>query len=195
MDGDIMSLVINQTYAKLNIQTTPSDLSIQTRRANLELTHKEAKVDIHTELPRVEIDQYECFATSGLMNDLDRSIELAQSAMQQALSYAGKVAQDGDSMAAIENPSSPLPGIVERDAFPEKEFGIDLMPKARPKITVTGGVQIRSNSNEDANNGIQGSFTPGSININYTPARVNISMAQYASINIRNEKTGFDITA
>jgi hypothetical protein len=190
-----MSLVINQTYAKLNIQTTPSNLAIETRSAKLELTHKEASVEIHTELPRVEVDQYECFATSGLMSANDLTREAAQMALQQALAYISKVAGDGDSMAAIESKTNPIPSIVERDAFPEKEFGMDVMPKARPQITVTGGIRIQSPGSSEGNYGVQGRYTPGSINMNYTPANVNISMAQYASINIRNEKTGFNKTA
>ena len=181
-----MGLEISRTPTKLSIETTPSNLSIQTQKAKLELSHKEAKIDVQTELPRVIIDQYECFATSGLMGPLDLTRQAAQRAMQQALTYAAKVAGDGDSMAAIENPSSPLPTIVERDAYPEYEFGLDYMPKARPKITVTGGVQINAQRNaEGVSNGVQGTFTRGSISMNYKPAKVNISMAQYPSISIR----------
>lgn len=187
-----MGLEIARTPAKLNIETTPSSLSIQTRRAKLELTHKEAKVDVHTELPRVIIDQYECFATSGLMGPVDLTRQAGQRAMQQALEFASKAAGDGDSMAAIENPS-PMPSIVERDAYPEHEFGLDYMPKARPKITVTGGVSINAQRNsEGINNGVAGTFTPGSTNINYKPAKVNTSVAQYPSISFRYKKGRFD---
>lgn len=188
-----MGLTINHTDAKLNIETTKSLLSIQSQRANLQLSHKEAKLDIRTELPRVKIDQYECFATSGLMGPIDLTRQEGQRAMQQALAYAAKVAGDGDAMAAIENPGNPLPGIVERDAYPVHEFGLDYMPKARPKITVTGGVQISNQqSGGAANNGIEGTITPGSISINYDPARVRISMAQYASISINYQPSGFN---
>ncbi len=187
-----MSLEISRTDAKLNIETTRSALSVQSRQAKLDLSHKEARVDVHTELPRVEIDQYECFATSGLMGPIDLTRSEAQRAMQQALTYTSKVAADGDSMAAIENPSSPLPDIVERDAYPEHEFGLDYMPKARPKITVTGGVQISSRKNgEGVSNGVEGTITPGDININYTPGQVKISVQQYASLNIRYVRNGF----
>jgi len=188
-----MAISITHTDAKLDIETTRSMLSIQSRQAELDLRHKEAKVDVHTELPRVEIDQYECFATSGLMgpNDLTRSE--AQRAMQQALEYTAKVAGDGDSMAAIENRTSPLPDIAERDAYPEHEFGIDYMPKARPRITVTGGIKMASQRNGDGiSNGVEGTITPGDLKINYTPGQVRINMQQYASINIKNVPKGFN---
>lgn len=187
-----MALSISRTDAKLNIETTRSVLTIQTRQAKLDLRHKEAMVDIHTDLPRVEIDQYECFATSGLMGPIDLTRSEGQRAMQQALTYASKVSADGDSMAAIEN-GSPLPDIVERDAYPEHEFGLDYMPKARPRITVTGGVQVTPQRNaEGVNNGVEGTITPGSLNIDYTPSQVKISMQQYASLNIRNVGNNFN---
>lgn len=187
-----MALSISRTDAKLNIETTKSVLTIQSRQAKLDLRHKEAMVDVHTELPRVEIDQYECFATSGLMGPVDLTRSEAQRALQQALTYTSKVAADGDSMAAIENSSSPMPDIVERDAYPEHEFGLDYMPKARPKITVTGGIQLAARRNaEGISNGVEGTITPGDINIRYTPSQVKISMQQYASLNIKNVRNGF----
>lgn len=185
-----MGLVINRTDAKLNIETTRSQLSVQTRKANLELSHKEAKVDVHTDLPRVEVDQYECFATSGLKGILDLTKEAAQRGMQQALNYASTTAQNGDAMGAIENRSDPIPDIALKDAYPEHEFGLDYMPKARPRITVTGGVQVTSQRNsEGISNGVNGNFTPGSITMDYTPSQVKISLEQYASLNMRYERT------
>jgi hypothetical protein len=192
MDGDLMGLEISRIPARLNVETTTPHLTIQTHKARLELKHKEAKIDIHTELPRVIIDQYECFASMGLMGPVDLTRQAGQRAMQQALMYTSKVASDGDSMAAIENPD-PLPDIVERDAYPEHEFGIDYIPKARPKITVIGGVQTRARPNaEGVNNGVQGKFSPADINISYTPAQVKISMAQYPSISMKYTNSRFD---
>lgn len=189
----LVGLEISRTPARLNIETMPSHLSIQTRKARLELSHKEAKIDVHTELPRVIIDQYECFATSGLMGPIDLTRQEGQRGMQKALEYAAKVSGDGDSMAALENPSSPLPDIVERDTYPVHEFGLDFMPKARPKITVTGGVQTSAERNsEGVNNGVRGSYTPASISISYTPSQVRISMAQYPSISMKYTHSNFD---
>jgi len=187
-----MGLEINRMPTRLNVETIPSRLSIQTRRAKLELRHEEARVDIQTELPRVVIDQYECFASMGVMGPVARTRHEGQRAMQQALAYASKVAADGDSMAAIENPD-PLPDIAERDSRTEHEFGLDYIPKARPKITVTGGVQIRARPNaEGITNGVRGTYTPADISIEYTPAQVRISVAQYPSISMRYIPGRFD---
>jgi len=187
-----MGLEISTTPARLSIETTASQLSVRTRKASLELAHTQAKVNVHTELPRVIIDQYECFATSGLMGPVDLTRQAAQRAMQQAITYTAKVAGDGDSMAAIENPIDPMPDIVERDAFPEHEFGLDYMPKARPVITVTGGVWISIEGEAGASNGIHGRYTPGRVSIDYTPAQVRIRMAQYPSIKMKYVQNRID---
>jgi hypothetical protein len=188
-----MGLEIRSVPAKLNVETTRPQLTIKSRRAKLEFSHEDVKVDIHTEMPRVIIDLDECFDTMGLMDPVDLARKAAQQGMRQALTYAGKVAGDGDRMAALENKENPVPEIVLRDAYPEHEFVLDFIPKARPKITVTGGVRIAT-ENEGAANGVKGAYTPGEVSIRYTPARVKISMAQYASISMKYERpdSGFN---
>jgi hypothetical protein len=180
-----MDLRITQTYAKIGIDRTPSSLEIEMRKARLEFRQKHAKVNIHTELPRVEIDQYECFASAGLKNDLDRAKEIAQRTYQQVLEFIGKTAEDGKSLASIEKGGNPIVEIAQRDAWPTHEFGLDFIPKAAPKITVTGELRYDPERNsEGVNNGIEGDFIPGSLSINFMPAIVNVYVAQKNSINI-----------
>ncbi|HEY8349700.1 MAG TPA: DUF6470 family protein [Clostridiales bacterium] len=188
-----MGLEISRIPAKLNITTTPSRMDIRTRKARLEFSTERAKVEVHTELPRVVIDQYECFKSMGLMGPVDLTRQEGQYAMRQAVTYTEKVSADGDAIAAIENPEDPIPAIVERDAFPEKEFVIDCIPKARPQITVTGGVKVNVTGDmPGASNGVQATYTPPDIRISFTPARVRISMAQYPSISMRYVPNRFD---
>jgi hypothetical protein len=57
---------------------------------------------------------------------------------------------------------------------------------------VGGEVNIDTQRNsEGVNNGVEGTITSGSINIKYTPSQVNIRMAQYASIRMNYQHTGF----
>lgn len=183
-----MGLVINQTYAAIKVETTPSELNIDSEAARLELKQKQARVNIHTELPRVEIDQYECFATAGLKNVYDMTKEAAQRGISQAMEYIAKMAGDGDAFAAIEQSGNPIADIAVRDSVTEHEFGLDFIPKARPKITVKGGVQIDPERNsEGATNGVEGTFRPGYVKIDYTPAKVSIGISRYNSINISVE--------
>lgn len=188
-----MGLIISQTYAKIGIETTPSRLSIQTRSAKLEIHQKQPKVNIHTELPKVEIDQYECFASSGLMGPIDLTRDAARRGYDSVMEFIGKKADDGDSLAAIENGGNPIVDIAIRDASPEHEFNMVTMPAVGPKITVKGSLEIDpERTSEGALNGVEGEYTPGSISFDYTPAQVRTYMAQYASINIRYEKSKID---
>lgn len=181
-----MNLSITQTYAKIGIETTPGSFHLQSQLAKLGLRQVPRPVNIHTELPKVEIDQNECFASSGLKNPFDLSIEGSQIAYQQALEYIGKVAEDGDGFAAIEEGGNPIADVAERDAYPEREFGIVAMPSARPKIDVTGGIKFQPEYDPPGvRYGIQMTFVPGELNADYTPSRVNIFMRQYNSVNIK----------
>lgn len=181
-----MGLEIRRTDAVFAVETTPARLEMQSERARLEFRQKHAKVNIHTELPKIRIDQYQCFAEAGLKNNYDLLQEIVQRAKQYALEYVGKVAADGDMLAAIEKGGNPIAAIAERDAYPEHEFGLDTIPKSRPKISVTGDLRIEPERNwEGANNGVEGRFIPGSLNVNYYPGKVNIYMKQYPSVDIR----------
>jgi len=84
----------------------------------------------------LEIDQSEAFASAGYKNMLDLFRESAQYARQHALEYIGKVAEDGDRFAAIELGGNPIAEMAESDAYPEKEFVIDYIPKVGPRFDV-----------------------------------------------------------
>jgi hypothetical protein len=188
-----MGLVIDRTNAQYEIDRIPSKLDIQTQNARLDLHQKQAKVNIKTEMPRVLIDQYEAFASSGLKNSIDLAKEAAQLGYQQFLKYIGKKVDDGHALAAIEKGGNPIAEIARRDSLSEKEFGYDYMPKTGPKIEVTGSVQFDPEPNgEGILNGVEGEYHPGSININYTPDKIQIHMKQYGSLDIHYEDSKLD---
>ncbi|NJD01020.1 MAG: hypothetical protein FIA99_00100 [Ruminiclostridium sp.] len=181
-----MSLSINTTDIKLGYERIPSRLSIETNSAKLELHQKHAKVNIETELPRILIDQYECFASAGLKNNYDFISEISQIARQDVLEFIGKTAEDGKLLAAIEKGSNPIAYIAKRDASPEKVFILGFIPKASPRFDVTGGsIKIDPERNsEGANNGVEGNYIPGDISIKFSPAKININVLQYPSVSI-----------
>lgn len=175
-----MGLSIRTTGMQLGINRTPGKLEIETKNAVLSFHGRQTKVNISNELPMVIIDQYECFATAGLKNNYDLTKNAAQEAYQQMLEFIAKTASDGYALAAIENGGNPLKSIVIRDAYPEHEFGIDFIPKARPKIDFTGGTTI----DWDVNNGVEGYYDRGFVNISYVPASISVYVKQYAAIDI-----------
>lgn len=181
-----MALSINTIDIRLEYQRTPSNLGIETSNARLELHQKQARVNIETELPKVLIDQYECFATAGLKGNYDFTKEAAQRGYQSVMDYIGKKAQDGRMLAAIENGGNPIAFIARRDSFAEHEFVLDFIPKARPKIDVTGDIKIEPERNwEGVHNGVEGDYIPGSVSIDFTPAQININVVRYPSVEIR----------
>jgi len=178
-----MGLNITQTYAKIGVDRSPSRLQIQARNASLEIRQKHAKVNMDIELPRVEIDQYESFASAGLKNNGDMIKEGAQKGYQKAYEYIGKLVQDGNALAAIENGGNPIAEIARRDSLKMHEFNIDFIPKVAPKITVKGELNFDPEKNsEGVNNGVDGKYTPADLNINYSPSQVKVFLSQYASI-------------
>ncbi len=183
-----MALSIQTTDIQLEYNRIPSKQEIETRNARLEFKQKHAKVNITTEKPKVLIDQYECFAEAGLKGNYDFTKEATQRAYQQVMEFIGKTASDGNTLAAIENGGNPMKAIAVRDAYPKYEFGLGFIPKSRPKIEVTGSVNIDWERNwEGVNNGVDGTYTPGSVNIDFEPAKINMYVKQYPSVDIRYE--------
>jgi len=190
-----MSLVINQTQAKIGIERIPGRLDMQTQNPRLELHQKHAKVNIKTEPVKIEINQYKAFANAGLKNFQDLTKEAAQLGYQQAMEFIGKTAADGRMLAAIENGGNPLIDIAVRDAFPQKEFRNMHVPKAGPEFSVSGGtVSIEPEPNgEGIHNGVEGKYTPGDVIYSFTPTQVNIYMKQYNSISFEYRDSKVDI--
>ena len=185
-----MGLSINTTDIQLGIDRTPSSLQMETQNARLELHQKHAKVSITTETPRVLIDQYQCFAEAGLKGNYDFARETAKLAYRHVMKYIGETARDGDTLAAIEKGGNPIANIAVRRAYPQKEFGLDFIPKSRPKIEVTGSSDIRWERNgEGANSGVEGNYIPGYANINFQPTKINIYVKQYPSVDIKYENS------
>lgn len=189
-----MGISITQTYAKVGIERTPSNLQMSSRLAKLELSQKHAKVNIQTELPKVIIDQSEAFASAGLKSYSELSREWAQLGHQNALEYIGKVSGDGDQMASIENGTDAIANISDRDSIVVYDWNIGFIPKTGPKFSVTGSVNIEAERNwEGVNNGVQGTYTPPNLEVNYTPSKLKFFLREYPSINIKYEGNNIDV--
>jgi hypothetical protein len=189
-----MGLLISQTHARIGIETTPSRLEMQTRNTQVSAQHKIAKLNVRTETPQVIIDQHDAFASAGLMTNPGIIEDAAQRGKQQALDYIGKTAEDGDRLAAIEKGGNPIADIAERDAFPEHEFGYDIIPKQRPKIDVKGNLSFNPEPINDfgMRNGVRFTVIQGGVRFSYTPATIKVYLAQHPSIQMSYEGTKID---
>jgi len=183
-----MGLSIRTTDIRLGIERTPCSLRIEKQNARLELHQEHAKVSISTEKPRILIDQYQCFAEAGRMNNSDLAKETSQKAYNQVMKFIGETARDGYTLAAIERGGNPIADIAVRKAYPQKEFNIAFIPRSRPEIEVVGSVNTSWDKNgEGVNNVVRGNYIPGYANSDFTPAKVNIYVKQYPSIDIKYE--------
>ncbi len=196
MQGGVkLGLHIEQTYGRIGLRRTDSVLDISSRSTGTEIRQHFARVKIASERPQIQIDQYEAFADAGLKNSLDLARTEAYHAYSQVMKYIGKVAQDGDRLAAIEEGGEPACEIALRDAYPEKHFELDFIPKSRPEITVKGGsLKIEDDSNPAGTyNGV--SIAPGKkqLDISYRPAEISVYMERYAAVRFEYRNNDVDI--
>jgi hypothetical protein len=186
MDGEDMGITINQTYAKIGIDTTQSGWQIKSTPSKLELHQEQASISLKTEKPRILIDQYECFASSGLKNDRDLILEAKNKAYQKVMSFIQKTAEDGKMLRAIEKSTNVIASLARRDQFSNNQFGIAAMPAVGPDFTfVRGTVNMDvTSTNNGLNPSVEGSYNAGQINMQYTPSDVNIYLLQKPAIEI-----------
>ena len=189
-----MGLLISQTHSRIGIETTPSRLEIQTRNTQASAQHKNAQLNIQSEHPQIIIDQHDAFASAGLMTNTGIVEDAAQCGKQQVLDYIGKTAEDGDMLAAIEKGGNPIADIAERDAFPEHEFGIDIIPKERPKIDIKGNLRFNPDPINDLGmrNGVRFTITPGGVYFSYKLGTTRFYMMQNPSAQTDNQGTKID---
>lgn len=173
-------LEINQQAALIGIKTTPGVQSIYQPHAEQEIRQIPTKVEIERELPRVLIDQYQCFAEEGLKNYRDLTREMAQLAQQNALQYTARQAQEGDTLMRLEDGGSPIPEIAVQNAWPEFDYNIGIVPQSRPQISSTGSLKFNVTPGS-----VEINVTPHRPEINYTPGKVEIYLRQQPSLSIR----------
>lgn len=181
-------LRIEQTYAKIGIETYPSKPEINTRADRLNMNQSFVQVEIHQQFPKVIIDQHECFATAGLKNNMEILEEAAQAAEQQALSYTAQKAQEGDALADIRSRGNPIAEIARQSTFDHHVFDIDLIPKARPRIEVVGGIDISFREGQ-TNNSVEEGF----IDINFTEPKIQMYLLQKPSVQIEYIGNNVDV--
>ncbi|MGE4284121.1 MAG: DUF6470 family protein [Clostridia bacterium] len=182
-------LQISQTHAQIGIETQKAQLYMQSLPAKLNMHQEYAKIEIELDLPKVHIDQYQCFAEAGRKNNRDLLKETVQLASQQAMQYIAKTAADGKTLQAVQDGGNAIAEIAARGAGSQKkEFGMVTIPKSRPKIEVTGDVKLYYRSG-----GVQYSYQSGEMKIQATPSEINIYMKQYTSIQFKYVGKNVDI--
>ncbi len=135
-------LSITTTPALIGIKTTSAKQEIQQPKAEVKLNIQHPKVEIDSEQVQVRIDQYQCFAESGLKNYLDLTKDNAAFAQQKFSEAVARIVRQGDEM--VENLHKgrdmiPIHAMENAIAKNSRQFNMVTMPKSCPKIDFVGG--------------------------------------------------------
>lgn len=183
-----MGLSIKTTDIELGINTTPSRLRMNSERASLRLHQNKCRMTIETQKPEVMIDQSKCFAEAGIKSNSEFAREAAAHGYKKAMQYISKTASDGDRLAAIQYGGNAMAEIAVRDALKTNEFVLGSMPRSLPEIKVTGNIDVQWKIPENiALNGVDGEYAPARLETDFMPARVDIYVRRYPSVDIRYE--------
>jgi len=177
--GDTMALQINTTWAKIGINTSRAKISIEQPKGELTIKQIKASLNIDREIPRVIIDQYQCFAEAGLKNLEDFTKEYAELGRQGVLEGIGRRATEGNMMAEFEK-GNPISKIAEQNAFPIYDYNINFIPKSRPKIEVKGYLNIDVELGKVIVN-----YKPNKPEIKYKHGNIEFYLRQKGNIKIR----------
>lgn len=173
-------LEIRHTDAILGMEAQNVQTIVDSTPGRQLVRHEDAKLEIESEKPHVLIDQYQCFAESGLKNSADLMDDITSYALQKFNEYLAKTAEDGDRFAKIYIKQDPIPDMVVRDAMPEKEFGMVTMPTSRPKIEVAGYLKIDVIMGK-----LDITYEPSQLDVQVIPPNIRFYLLQEPSIQFR----------
>lgn len=140
--------------------------------AQMQIDIEHSKVDISSRLPRIQIDQQQCFNESGIMDPSTLTDHIANQGAQAAFQGIDRRVSEGNRIAAIENGGNPIAQIAKSNSFDQLGYTIAATPRSRPRVMVNEGfVDIRVQEGYVSVNGNQ---LP--VQINYQRGYVDISI-------------------
>ena len=134
-----MDIKITSVYGEIGIQSKKPSLSIKQSLPRAHIEQPPAVLTISNKLPKVYIDQTQCFAESGLKTSLALARDFNAEGLKAGIEYIGQISQEGDRLMRIENGGDPIVDIAADKMLAENEFNIVSMPMSRPDIKVDEG--------------------------------------------------------
>lgn len=130
---------IHKVDAQISINSTPARQRINQPAADFNMHTEHAKVEIKNEQVKVKIDQQQCFNESGLMDYKALTADAAQRGQQAVLEGIGRIAEEGNMLAAIENKFDVVAEIAFNNTTMPADYNVTAMPGSRPDIQFVGG--------------------------------------------------------
>lgn len=138
-----MQFKVTNIHGQIGINKNDATLSIRQPKADLEIVSEPAELNTQNKQVRIKIDQSQCFSEAGLKDIFELTEEFAQRGKEYALEAIGKIVDEGDRMAMIENHADAFGEIATAKALPPPaEVNITLIPVSRPKIEFEGGISF-----------------------------------------------------
>ncbi|MED3792910.1 DUF6470 family protein [Niallia alba] len=173
---------LQSTPARLDMWVDKGSLEIQQKQANLEIEQPQAELTIERRPSQLTIDQTKAREDVGFKS-VPRMIEDAAAEGKQAvLEGIARRGQERNELLQIQNGGNAIAAQAKRNSQgAQKQFGLGWIPSP---------------------NSVQISYDPGEVNIsvepkktiinstinnpevNYTPSKVNVQLAQYPSLKI-----------
>lgn len=177
----IPSIQIKLTHAKLHIDADLGRYEIKQPRPTFEMEQHPTKQTIEQPRGDLRIDQTRAWDALGRTNILVVMDRIYSQARDIALEAIGRIAEDGDRMAAIHTKEDVIPALAERVrvSFPEMQYAgepsydnVDITyEKRKPEIQAErGGVEINTHPNPPE--------------IQYHRGKLEIYMRQYPNVEI-----------
>jgi hypothetical protein len=181
-----MQLSISTKPGLIGIRTTPGQLNMENRSARLEMHQEHAAVTIETRKPVLEISQYQAMSQMGYKKAGDAILELSQMGKQKAMEFIANKTDEGNRLKAIEKGGNAIKEIAANKAWPQKTRQGSFTPIVGPEFHSTPGEVIITPPvvKNPSHIGYEADYVPGELNIQYTPAKVEIYMTQYPEVNI-----------
>lgn len=186
----MLRLNISQQYAKLDINTTRPVLNLQATSPQIQIDSEPAKLEIRQAKGELEIDNTPYRYSIGIKNIQEMARDNAQAGRQTALETIGRIAEEGNRLASIENGGNPIADMAAESSIveaPEITWSHIEPPNINYRMTPA---QIEVTPGKlDIN------LQRGTVDSNLQRGTVDIRIGQYQSIKFWTTENKYDMRA
>ncbi len=176
----MLSLQVNHTWGQLGVNRTSGHMEMKRPENQLNMSVSQAKVSVESTLPKVTIDQSQCFSEAGRKGNVDLTAEMVSLSKSAMLSSIGRIVDQGNQQADILNGHNAIQDQAYYNAFEQfdREFNYGTIPRSRPKIDVIEGqLDIKVTKGQVTNNTV-----PEKVTLQYKKGSLEIYLKQRPSI-------------
>lgn len=136
-----MKIQIKTTPALIGQDSQKSSLSIRQRKAEQSISAPLPRVNIESTLPKIKIDQSQCFSESGLKSCAELTADNASYGVQKMYESIARIADQGTQLSNIHESDDKIVSQAYYNAYDQfsTDYNMVTMPRSRPQITLVEG--------------------------------------------------------